>query len=151
MALPPSLASGNGSSTPPASPPSSTTPATPAVSSETSPSSTKNSPQLPEITALKTQEAPPFGESIVTADLESLITPEGQNIVYMASWYNGNISNILDISTFDYNTNNMLQAFWEDLLQNNKGRTCYFHNFGGYDAILSMPIIVNKGRGLIKL
>jgi DNA polymerase type B, organellar and viral len=33
----------------------------------------------------------------------------------------------------------MLQAFWEDLLQNNKGRTCYFHNFGGYDAILSMP------------
>jgi hypothetical protein len=88
---------------------------------------------------LESQKAPPFETSIVTADLEALITPDGQNIVYMASWYNGDKSNILDISGFDYNTNRMLLAFWEDLLQNNKGRICYFHNFGGYDAILSMP------------
>jgi len=60
--------------------------------------------------ALESQKAPtgPFETSIVTADLEALITlvldcpkaraPDGQNIVYMASWYNGDKSNILDIS-----------------------------------------------------
>jgi len=37
----------------------------------------------------------------------------------------------------------MLSLFWQDLINNNHKRTCYFHNFGGYDAILSMPALLN--------
>ncbi|POG53951.1 DNA polymerase B [Rhizophagus irregularis DAOM 181602=DAOM 197198] len=83
-------------------------------------------------------------ESIVTADLEAIIKqPEGINVVYMAAWYNGETYRIFDISQWGYNTTTMLEQFWIDLLKNNKGRICYFHNFGGYDAILSMPSLLN--------
>src|SRR5579859_2851147 len=37
-------------------------------------------------------------DRIVTADLESLITKDGLNQVFMAAWYNGTKYNILDIS-----------------------------------------------------
>jgi hypothetical protein len=42
-----------------------------------------------------------------------------------------------------YNTETMLSLFWQDLIKKNPKRTCYFHNFGGYDAILSMPALLN--------
>jgi hypothetical protein len=32
----------------------------------------------------------------------------------------------------------MLKAFWFDLINNNKGATVYFHNWAGYDSILSL-------------
>lgn len=102
----------------------------------------KNTPSplsLSEIVPIK--ESVPLGsynDMIVTADLEALITPEGLNIVYMASWYNGNEIRIYDITQFDYDTNTMLIQFWTELIQHNKGRNCYFHNFGGYDSILSL-------------
>ena len=37
----------------------------------------------------------------------------------------------------------MLQAFWLDLILNNRGRKCYFHNWGGYDSILSLAALLN--------
>lgn len=37
----------------------------------------------------------------------------------------------------------MLEVFWQDLIFQNRGRNCYFHNFGGYDSILSLPSLVN--------
>jgi hypothetical protein len=30
----------------------------------------------------------------------------------------------------------------------NNGRTCYFHNFGGYDAILSLPQLLYLPKNL---
>lgn len=79
---------------------------------------------------------------IVVGDLESLITPDGKNIVYMAAWYNGTTHKIFNISQWGYNTNTMLEQFWIDLINNNLGKNCYFHNFGGYDAILSLPSLL---------
>jgi hypothetical protein len=64
----------------------------------------------------------------------------------MAAWYNGVKSNIFDISQFQFNNNLMLQYFWKDLIDNNSGRICYFHNWGGYDAILSLPSLINLPR-----
>ncbi|PKY60857.1 DNA polymerase B 2 [Rhizophagus irregularis] len=60
----------------------------------------------------------------------------------MAAWYNGEKHNIFDITQYGYNTNTMLSLFWQDLIKKNTGRTVYFHNFGGYDAILSMPSLL---------
>jgi hypothetical protein len=48
-----------------------------------------------------------------------------------------------NISDYEYNTNTMLEQFWVDLIQNNRGKICYFHNWGGYDSILSMPSLFN--------
>ncbi|RGB21644.1 DNA polymerase B 2 [Rhizophagus diaphanus] len=61
----------------------------------------------------------------------------------MAAWYNGTKQNIFDITQWGYNNQTMLVMFWQDLINNNRGRTCYFHNFGGYDAILAMPALLN--------
>jgi len=84
-------------------------------------------------------------DRIVTADLESLITKDGLNQVFMAAWYNGTKYNILDISQWSYNKELMLQAFWQDLINNNFGKTVYFHNWGGYDSILSLSSLLTLG------
>lgn len=98
----------------------------------------------PEIEALPpTKNKIDLNNKIVCADLESLILPNGKNRVYMAAWYNGTSQSILDITQWGNNTQTMLEQFWIDLLNNNIGRTCYFHNFGGYDAILAMPALIN--------
>jgi hypothetical protein len=89
--------------------------------------------------------SPSFKDLIVTADLEAIITPEGYNEVYMAAWYNGTKYNIMDISQWSYNKELMLQAFWQDLINNNFGKTAYFHNWGGYDSILSLSSLLNLG------
>jgi TolA-binding protein len=110
---------------------------------------TKNSPSLPkailrEISALMPFDKPiNFENRIVTADLEALINPQGFNLVYMAAWYNGIQHRILDISQFNFDTNRMLGFFWEDLIKVNKGKICYFHNWAGYDAILSLPALLS--------
>lgn len=91
---------------------------------------------LPEITP-----AEPFkGELDLDkiADLESIITPEGFNQVYMAAWYNGKDSQIFDITSYGCNTEVMLQDFWLDLINHNRGSILYFHNWAGYDSILSL-------------
>ncbi|RGB22184.1 DNA polymerase B 2 [Rhizophagus diaphanus] len=61
----------------------------------------------------------------------------------MAAWYNGEAHNIHNITQWGYNTDTMLQQFWIDLINKNQGRICYFHNFGGYDAILAMPALLH--------
>ncbi len=83
--------------------------------------------------------------SIVTADLESLITEEGLNRVFMAAWYNGIKFRVFDISQSQFNMEPhlMLRAFWLDLLQNNHKCTVYFHNWAGYDAILSLAALIS--------
>jgi len=91
----------------------------------------------PEITPAKPYEVELDLKKIVTADLESLITKDGKNEVYMAAWYNGKESNIFDLTQFK-NSNAMLSAFWFDLISNNRGATLYFHNWAGYDSILSL-------------
>ena len=63
-------------------------------------------------------------EKVVTADLESLITREGLNSVYMASWYG--IFKVFDTTQYGYNSNSMLQAFRLSLLTEVKGCTVYF-------------------------
>ncbi len=88
--------SSNGSSTPPA-PPQEPDPS-PSPSSNNIP---KSSPpiSLPEIGILRpVSDNQSFNSKIVTADLEAVIDPNGQNIVYMAAWYNGTDHNIFDIS-----------------------------------------------------
>jgi len=37
----------------------------------------------------------------------------------------------------------MLSDFWFDLINQNKGKIAYFHNWAGYDSILSLSPIVN--------
>jgi hypothetical protein len=41
------------------------------------------------------------------------------------------------------NKNEMLKDFWLDLINKNKGATLYFHNWAGYDAILSLLPLLN--------
>jgi hypothetical protein len=52
-----------------------------------------------------------YGQNIVTADLEAIIDPNGNNKVYMAAWYNGSHYNIFDIKDYGYNTNTMLEIY----------------------------------------
>jgi hypothetical protein len=96
---------------------------------------------LPEIMPLKPiSVTPDFKRRIVTADLEAIITPEGFNHVYMAAWYNGTQYSILNLTQF---SSHFLKAFWTSLIEGNKGRICYFHNWGGYDSILSLPQLLD--------
>src|SRR5271156_6750766 len=85
---------------------------------------------------------PPQGElkldRIVTADLESLITKDGLNQVFMAAWYNGKEFKVYDISQYNNDSDKMLQDFWFDLINRNQGSIVYLHNWAGYDAILSL-------------
>jgi hypothetical protein len=98
---------------------------------------------VPEILPLKpVTENTNYEEHIVTADLEAIITPEGFNHVYMAAWYNGTQSSILNLTQYS-SQENFLKAFWDSLIKYNKGRICYFHNWGGYDSILSLPSLIN--------
>lgn len=102
----------------------------------------------PEITPAEPFKKDLDLSKIVTADLESLITKDGHNLVYMAAWHNGKESSIFDITSYHLNTNAMLQAFWLDLINRNKGRTLYFHNWAGYDAILSLlPLLILNEHG----
>jgi hypothetical protein len=98
----------------------------------------KLKPSLPEIIPAKPFKGELDLDKIVTADLESIITPEGFNQVYMAAWYNGKDSQIFDITSYGFNTEAMLQGFWLDLINHNRGSILYFHNWAGYDAILSL-------------
>src|SRR4051812_24791605 len=86
-------------------------------------------------------------DKMVTADLEALITKEGLNPIYMASWYRafeGNpIFKVFEITQFGNNTEEMVKAFWLSLLQEAKGCSVYFHNWAGYDAILSMESLIS--------
>lgn len=92
-----------------------------------------------------------FEKAFCTADLEAIITPEGLNYTYMAAWYNNLTNKIHHISPSNPTLEAQelfLKGFWKDLIENNKGRTCYFHNWGGYDAILSLPSLLNCLPGL---
>lgn len=46
----------------------------------------------------------------MTADLESLITKEGLNQVFMAAWYPGKEFQVFDISQFGHNPQTMLET-----------------------------------------
>lgn len=117
---------------------------------KTAPNQTKKQETLPEIEPLVShKDEIKFTEKIVTADLEAIIHPEtGQNLVYMAAWYNGSLNHVFSINQYENNKEAMLKAFWEDLIYWNKGRVCYFHNWGGYDALLSLPSLLNLPRDL---
>lgn len=133
--------------TPPSSPSdSSAAPATPV--SKKSPPAAPAAPKssLPEITTLDSYKGDFNLNQIVTADLESIIS-QGNNKVFMAAWYNGTKSMIFDITSYNYNSETMLQEFWLNLINNNQGATLYFHNWAGYDAILSLlPLIGLHGH-----
>ena len=80
---------------------------------------------------------------VVLADLEAPITKEGLNQIYMAAWYNGSNFKEFNISNYGNNSHLMLQAFWQSLPTEAQGCTVYFHNWAGYDAILSMASLVS--------
>lgn len=61
----------------------------------------------------------------------------------MAAWYNGKRTKVYDITYYNMNSNKMLSAFWFDLINQNEGKFLYFHNWAGYDSILSMSALVN--------
>jgi hypothetical protein len=61
----------------------------------------------------------------------------------MAAWYNYQTSKIYSIEPNTLNQQAFLKTFWGDLIENNKGKICYFHNWGGYDSILSMAPLFN--------
>lgn len=107
----------------------------------------QNSPTafpLEEITILKEEIANrKFQDWIVTADLESLVNKDGSNSVYMAAWFNGKTFKVYDITDYNMNSNKMLSAFWFDLINMNQGKFAYFHNWAGYDCILSLSALVN--------
>ena len=113
----------------------------------------------PEITSAKPYEGVLNTETIVTADLEAIIMPDGSNKIYMAAWYNGKKSKIFDITQYALNSEAMLadlgpglsqgQGFWLNLINENRGSFLYFHNWAGYDAILSLiPLIGLHEHGL---
>lgn len=93
-----------------------------------------------------------YDEKIVTADLEAIINPTtGSNCVYMAAWYNGSLvhknkpinQRTFSINDYGFDQDRFIRAFWKDIIKNNEGRTCYFHNWGGYDSILSLPQLLS--------
>jgi hypothetical protein len=54
---------------------------------------------------------------------------------------------VFDISDFENDSKKMLEAFWLSLLREvKKGSVVYFHNWAGYDAILSMTSLANLHR-----
>lgn len=138
----------NGSTPPstPASPPSS--PAAPSSEAVIARETQKPKTSLPEITPAEPFKGELDLDKIVTADLESIITPEGFNQVYMAGWYNGKDSQIFDITSYGCNPEAMLQDFWLDLINHNRGSILYFHNWAGYDSILSLiPLLSLHDHG----
>jgi hypothetical protein len=123
---------GEGNSTPPITPTSDSSngPLGPPTSLGTKSASIIT--QISRLESLKPEALKQFKKKIVTADLEAIIEPNtGNNIVYMASWYNDSSHRILDISQYGYDTNKMLMVFWDDLIRNNKGKIVYFHNWAG--------------------
>lgn len=101
-------------------------------------------PSLEEITSLKEDTTNrKYEDLIVTADLESLVNKDGSNSVYMAAWYSGKSFKVYDITNYSMNSNKMLSDFWLDLINQNKGKIAYFHNWAGYDSILSLSPLVN--------
>lgn len=85
---------------------------------------------------------------MVEGDFEGLISKTGSNDIYMAAWYNGLDYFEYNLDDFGMNTNEMLSYFWQDLIEYNRGRICYFHNWGGYDSILSLPSLLNLPKNL---
>ncbi len=91
---------------------------------------------LPEIMPLHpADQRESYARNICTADLEAIIEPNGHNYVYMAAWYSGpsNLkgqSQVYNLTQFS-SKESFLKAFWSDLIANNEGRTCYFHNWVG--------------------
>jgi hypothetical protein len=121
------------------------------ISQQPSSKSPPHIPKLPEIEALKPEKVNPheLEAKIATADLESIITPDGIHKIFMASWYNETDTRNYDITNYQYDSNSMLVEFWNELIFHNQGRTVYFHNWAGYDANLSLiPLVGLHEHGL---
>jgi hypothetical protein len=56
----------------------------------------------------------------------------------MAARYNGGGFKVFDITEYNLDSHLMLWAFWFSLLTQAEGSIVYFHNWAGYDAILSL-------------
>jgi GH18 family chitinase len=61
----------------------------------------------------------------------------------MAAWYNGKESKTYSITDFHNSSIKMLEAFWFDLINKNSKGIVYFHNWAGYDSILSLIPLLN--------
>jgi hypothetical protein len=84
-----------------------------------------------------------FLQGFCTADLEAIILPNGSNFVYMAAWHNNTSTKVYFIEPNSLNQLSFLERFWRELIEKNRGRVCYFHNWGGYDSIISLPSLLN--------
>lgn len=88
----------------------------------------------------------PKSNRVITADIEARIV-NGVNIPYMCEWYgkdndNNPIGNVFCSKDYNNDPFLMLQAFWTSLINLGSNHVVYFHNWGGYDAFLSLnPLI----------
>lgn len=83
-------------------------------------------------------------ELIITADLETLQGISGAQTPFMAEWYG--IKGMVEIGArFELpqfvSPEAMLKAFWLSLINEVPGCTVYFHNWAGYDSILSLAAL----------
>jgi len=133
-------------------------PSTPSTPSSDSDSSSSTLPSTPRrdlhflASPIKAAQTFPGAlplDTIITADLESLISREGLNIPYMAEWYGEKdgreIGQVLDLSQSQFNMEPhlMLREFWLSLMNQGRGCTVYFHNWSGYDGYLSLEALIS--------
>ncbi len=89
---------------------------------------------------------------MVTADLETLQGHGGPQTPFMAEWYGrnaqGEFGARFELPNFT-SPEAMLRAFWLSLINGAPGSTVYFHNWSGYDSILSLaPLLSHHESGL---
>jgi hypothetical protein len=84
--------------------------------------------------------------SIITADLETLQGKGGPQTPFMAQWYGvkGGQAYGARFELPNYpNPQAMLSAFWMSLINHAQKCTVYFHNWAGYDSILSLAALLS--------
>ncbi|CAI2189173.1 6142_t:CDS:2 [Funneliformis geosporum] len=92
---------------------------------------------------------------IISADLETLQGHGGPQTPFLCAWY-GTPHNLgekyMVFDSFKRTPEAMLQEFWESLLTHCQGCTVYFHNWAGYDCILSLAALLSiKGYKFVPI
>lgn len=92
---------------------------------------------------------------IISADLETLQGHGGPQTPFLCAWY-GTPHNLgekyMVFDSLKRTPEAMLQEFWKSLLIHCQGCTVYFHNWAGYDSILSLAALLSlKGYKFVPI
>jgi len=95
---------------------------------------------------------------ILVADIEGLISSTGSNDPYMIAFYKGpkldeSIRNLTiddavgiyreyTLKNMNMDVDLMFKSFWIDIITKFPDHTCYFHNWAGYDSIISLKYLI---------